>query len=448
MIINKSHVILVSPSFRFEIQDTSEIKYSNSMNEDPEFPLNLGLLGSILIDNGYTVDLINSNVHSNWHERIYNILNKREDIAYIGFTVVSSQAGATFKLAKEIKQKYPTIKIVFGGVHPTLVPNGLLKGGFVDFCVVNEGDVAVVKLVEYINGKIPLESVPNIVTLKNGNILVTEKLPLSTFDVLPQAMHPSLYENDMAEYIKNGKPFSLLTGLGCNYQCAFCINNITKRRYRSKKAESIYAELKALNKRYGIKVFIFQEEHFFADRERLFKLLELFENDADLFGKIKWITNVRVTDIKDSWLSVPLLKRLVKAGCISLAQVIGQLLKIGPYVRVPFFQTYRPYPGSIWETDLSRFEDPEAIPDEMWRMQLVTKERLSNFGNDADFLYNLISITQVMCLSAVSTNSNRLKRLIGRLAFPLCAYRIRTLNFNLMVERKLLEHIRKKYTTF
>ena len=409
--MDKKHIILVNPS-----HVTNPIVSRTTYSLSPEFPLNLGLLGSVLIDNGYSVDLINYNVHEDWKELIFNILNERTDIAYVGFTAMSSQVESAYKTAKEIKQKHPEVPIVFGGVHVTLVPEGVVKGGVVDFCVVNEGDVAVIRLAEYVNGKIPIESVPNLVTLKDGKLLVTEKAPPSTFDSLPQVMHPSLYEKDMPKYLSSNRPFSLLTGLGCNYNCAFCINNITKRRYRPKKAESIYAEAEALHKKYNITNFIFQDEHFFSDRPRLFKLLELIESNADF--KIGWVANVRVTDICDSWLNVQLLKRLVNDGCnglgtggesgsdrmlwnlrkgsrydilrvakfcneakmnigysfvvlwvgetkediIMTAQVIRKLLKTGKYSVAPYFQTYRPYPGSIWEKDLSPFENPRSYP--------------------------------------------------------------------------------------
>lgn len=501
-------MIFINPSF--ELTDSESIRRLNYN----DFPLNLGLLASCLIEKGYTAEIINANIHLNWEESVMTSLC-RNDVAFIGFTCMSSQAGPAINICKKIRNIFPDVLIVFGGVHPTLLPESLLRTMLVDFCVVGEGDVSIVKIVDYVNGRLPIEAIPNLVAIdKDGAVLTTATAPLTSFDNLPPMILPDLFADDIEKYIKkiptadgtiNG--FSILTGLGCNYQCAFCINHILKRRYRTKPAHYVYNEIKYLFREHNIKFFIFQEEHFFGDKSRLFQLLEFIENDPELYGKIKWTATVRVTDINDDYIDVPLLKRFVLAGCVGFgtggesgsnkilrairkgstcadilraakycneaelslafsfvmlwppedvsdmietAQIIDKILRLGSYATVPYFQTYRPYPGSVWEPDISRFIDPEDIPVDIWRMQLPDKQRLLRF-KDPGYVYNVILVTQAMC--HISGQFNGLRRFLPRQLvrmslLRLCSWRIRHKSFRYLFEKPLLLYVQKQLTQF
>ena len=107
----KSHVVLVNPAFM--LKDGTVI----GTIAQRDFPLGLGLLATILIDNGYTAEIINANAHSDWRRRTLAAL-AREDIAFVGFSCMSSQAYSAIGLAKAIKAQFPSVPVVFGGVHP------------------------------------------------------------------------------------------------------------------------------------------------------------------------------------------------------------------------------------------------------------------------------------------------------------------------------------------
>lgn len=495
----KDHVILVNPSFVFDNEKSRRLKYN-------DFPLNLGLLASILIAKGYSAEIINANIHPDWESRVLHSL-RREDIAFVGFTCMSSQVESTIKLCKTIRRDFPSVHIVLGGVHPTLVPESLIRTGLVDVCVVGEGDVAVVKIIEYINGGLAIEDVPNIAAIgQDGKITKTASAPQTDFSGLPCSINPTLYKEDIEKYVIAGpvKGFPILTALGCKFQCAFCINNITKRRYRSKPAPAILEEMRYLKQEHDIRFFVFQDEHFFGDKPRLYELLQLIEDDKDLFGNINWTTTVRVTDFKEDYLNVPLLKRIVRSGCVGLGTggesgsdrmlkalrkgtsredilragrysteaglrlsysfvmlwpsetmeemretsvIIDTILRMGPCTHVPYFQTYRPYPGSIWEPDLTRFEDPENIPSDTWRMQLLDKKRLDAFEKPG-LLYNLILITQVMTLVGDPIWHSAMPAGLKKMLYALCSFRVRHDFLGFLLEKPLLHYIQRRHTNF
>jgi len=314
--------------------------------------------------------------------------------------------------------------------------------------------------VDLANGLSPAASVPNLVyRTPSGAAETTGRAALTPFDELPQELAPALYEADIAAYLPADAPvrqFALLTGLGCRYRCAFCINPVTGRSYRPRSARSIHREMRALTERHAVAFYVFQDEHFFADRRRVFDLLELIEGDPLLFGNIRWTTTVRVSDIRDDYLDVALLRRLARAGCAGLgtggesgsdrvlrllrkgttraqilraarmanearvmlsfsfvmlwpgesaddmtetARTIVELLSLGPYAHVPYFQTYRPYPGSAFEPDLSRFVDPERLPDDIWAFQSARPERFGHLP-DGRRAFQVARTTQTLCEAA------------------------------------------------
>ena len=502
----KSHAVLVNPSFK--LKDGTLV---HNLNQK-DFPLGLGLLGTILLNNGYSVVIINANIDSGWEEKAVSEL-KRNDIAFVGFSCMSSQVYSAISLSKRIKNISPAMPVVFGGVHPTLMPESLVRTPWVDICVINEGDASLIPLMNYFNDKAKIEDVPNICTKnKEGSIIKTAVAQLTSFDKLPDRIDDVFYKEDISRYIfnlnidgKQHRGFSILTGLGCNFRCAFCINAITKRKYRSRSAYSIYREIKHLKSNYDITFFNFQDEHFFADKSRIFELMSLIENDKDLLGNIAWNSSIRVSDIRDDYISVEVLKRIKRCGgdgfgvggesgsdrmlkilkkgilrkdilraveycneakvelsfsfvmcwpeetlddMLETARLIKKIYESGPYANVPYFQTYRPYPGSIWEKDFSSFEDPENIPDDAWKFQSVEKIRLLNISN-AERLYRLVSSSQFLAHSGIGIHLKRggwtYKNVIKNILFCICGWRIENNNFKFYIEGPLLAYLRNNF---
>jgi len=81
----------------------------------------------------------------------------------VAFSVYTGTYKWCCDVAKEIKEKFK-LPIIFGGIHPTLVPEICLNNDFVDFVIVGEGEEA---LLEFANG-MPLEKIKNLCYKKNG----------------------------------------------------------------------------------------------------------------------------------------------------------------------------------------------------------------------------------------------------------------------------------------
>ena len=77
---------------------------------------------------------------------INEVLDSKYDL--VCFSVFSDYYGWASDIAREIENKNKNIRIIFGGVHPSSVPERIIKELFVDYICIGEGEVAMVELAD------------------------------------------------------------------------------------------------------------------------------------------------------------------------------------------------------------------------------------------------------------------------------------------------------------
>src|ERR1700734_1228127 len=93
-------------------------------------PLCLLALASPLLEAGFEVKLVD-NLTSPDFENV--ILREAEDALCLGISILPGpMIGSAIRIAKKVRLTRPSLPIVFGGWHPTLVPEQTLKPDFVD----------------------------------------------------------------------------------------------------------------------------------------------------------------------------------------------------------------------------------------------------------------------------------------------------------------------------
>ncbi|MFH1878919.1 MAG: radical SAM protein [Candidatus Omnitrophota bacterium] len=256
------------------------------------------LIGTILKKNGYDVRLIDGAVDPDYREKALGGISG--DTAFVGFSTMTSQVIMAYGLAKKIKEQHGDVPVVFGGAHPTLFPEQTVNNPYIDIAVINEASRTVLELMSCINGALRYDEVKGIAFKDgNGKVKITpprelddiNELPyfdFSLIDVERYLSATSLYERELRP--SPGEKIRLmpiLTGLGCCFRCAFCINVILKRGYRARGAESIIAEIKRLKELYGANAFLFLDEDFCINKNRLEKFISLVKEQKTVFyGRI------------------------------------------------------------------------------------------------------------------------------------------------------------------
>lgn len=290
-------------------------------------PMGLLLIGTVLQSHGFLVKVIDGLKDENYLRHLESEIDG--DILCVGLSVKTAQVPEALKVSEFLREKIPSIKIIWGGVHPTLFPTQTCLDPLVDIIVLKEGEFIMLELAKNIIKGGDLSEVKGIAYKKDKNIIITPPGDVPEINNLP----PINYELVKVEdYLSHRRPYfvddkvdssvgvwrkriNILSGKGCPYRCNFCINSITSTKYRSRSAELIINDIERLIGKYGIDDVNFVDENFFANKKRLCDLLNLIESKGLHFS---WTANVRANYIS-SYLDETMLRRIEACGCRFLA---------------------------------------------------------------------------------------------------------------------------------
>jgi len=256
----------------------------------PNVSLAIGYISAILKKGGHSTDLIldpmlfaDDEFNIRFLARIFSfkkkILKKIENYKpdFVAFSVATDNYKWACELAELIKTKTDA-KIVFGGIHPTSVPEKVIQNKFVDYVIVGEGEFAMLDLINNPSRK----DISN-VWCKN-KIIKNEIRPLiSNLDLLPYPDMDIFYSN--APYLK--EVYYITTSRGCPNGCSYCCNNFLRRLYskgyvRKRSVNNVIKELEMAKQKYKPKLISFRDDNFVSDKERFKELMHEYKNRIGL----------------------------------------------------------------------------------------------------------------------------------------------------------------------
>ena len=266
------------------------------------------ILGTILKQEGYDVEIMAEVVEKLDYKKLL-------DADLIGISTITSTAPRAYTLADELKKAGKTI--IFGGPHPSFLPEEALEHGH--FVLRGEAENTIIALVKAIEKKAGLEKISGL-SFKVADHIFHNPSDASTCPELDQLPFPDFS-------LLNGKLGSVkpvMTSRGCPYNCSFCaVTELFGRKYRFRRAELVLEDLVKLNLKKGDVVF-FYDDNFVANPAHTKKLLKLM-----IENKItpSWTAQVRADIAKDE----ELLELMKASGCyfvyIGLESINPETLK-------------------------------------------------------------------------------------------------------------------------
>lgn len=226
----------------------------------------------------------------------------------VGFSTMTINLNLTRHLAGMVKEGADT-PVIFGGVHPTLDPEGTIDMPEVDMVCVGEGEKAMVELADKMDAKEDLTGTKSI-WVKNGSSIYrnpimplddnVDGIPFPDRDVFP----PEFYRAELTGA-------NLMTGRGCPYPCTFCQNKAFLELYkghghfiRYRSFENIFQEIELLISRYGAERFYFSDETFTMNKKRVIEFCkeyrEHFKNPFMCQTRVDCLDEETVAALKDA----------------------------------------------------------------------------------------------------------------------------------------------------
>lgn len=303
----------------------------------PSLSQGLGVIGTLLFNKGHEVKIFDNNSFyiRYSHKQILNEVEKfSPDI--IGFNMSLLNARLTYRLVARIKQAWPHVPIISGGIHMRHCGKEALEHK-IDVVVNDEGDEIICDLVDAImasgdsKGKLleNIKPIPGISYLDEAGGYHTCPFEASPFlkdlDSLPFTNYDLF---NLKDYIKveddNVYLGYIVTQRGCPYPCNFCSETYMYSSIRENSAEYIVEYIKYLNQRYGVTVIGFGDNNFTLSKKRTTEFCQKII-DSGLNQKISFYcqTNVK-TNITDE-----MARELKRASCTHITLGVERMTEEG-----------------------------------------------------------------------------------------------------------------------
>lgn len=162
-------------------------------------------------------------------EKIDDILKRFDNPSYVAFSCFTWNLEYNKTLAIRLKEKFPDVKIIFGG-HSVPNDSGFLdEYEFIDILMHNEGEETTALFLKAMKNGESLSTVPNIsFRTDNGNVTTEFRHPcdLSSY---PSPYIDGIFDNIMKENPDKEFHATLETNRGCPYGCSYCEWCFTKK---------------------------------------------------------------------------------------------------------------------------------------------------------------------------------------------------------------------------
>ncbi len=273
-------------------------------------PLGLASVAAALRRAGHKeVRILDANVSKNPESDLKRALSQYSpDIA--GVSLTTPLLKAALQTAHLIKRYKEDIKVVVGGVHPTLFPREMAEQESVDYVVFGEGEITTCELVDCLQTEKEPEGILGIAFKKGGRVITNAPRPLiENLDTLPYPAYDLLPLSRYHDPLARRAPFStMITSRGCPFRCIFCDTGVVLgKKYRANSAPRVFEEMMILSRKFGAREIMFKESEFTLDQERVSELCRLLIREK---AGLTWSCNGHVGRMKLS-----MLEEMRRAGC-------------------------------------------------------------------------------------------------------------------------------------
>ena len=248
-------------------------------------------------------DLFNEHV-------IDSMLQESPDLVGMSVTA-TSQVMPAFTLARQLKEKNADIHITMGGsVFTKLIDNlqqNHLLFDLVDSFIVFEGEHALLRLIEQLEGKMDFSKVPNLVYKEGDSIRVNKPFHIEDINSLPT---PDYDGFPLDRYLSPKRVLPLQGSRGCYWRkCTFCNLHVDNLKFRLRNLDLVLEDMDRLKEKYCA------EYMFFSDECMPVKQLDSLSSKLIEKGNdIKWMAGIRF----DKGLTKDILAKAREAGCLKM----------------------------------------------------------------------------------------------------------------------------------
>ena len=273
---NATDVVLFFPRTRWDIAGVTT-----------RLPLALLYLGSFLGRAGFSVRIIDQRVDPGWRERLRESLQAPP--LWVGMTCMTGgQINSGLQAARLVRDVVPSVPLVWGGIHPSILPEQVLAHELADVVVIGEGEQTALELTRALAepgigvasrlNPSRLQQLAGIAFLRDGVAVRTEPREHIDMQQLPELDYSLVpVESYLLREVGSERSLQLTSSRGCPMRCGYCYLGSVPggRRYRAESPERTADAIQALGRRFGVNALHIIDDEFFIRIERARRVCEL-----------------------------------------------------------------------------------------------------------------------------------------------------------------------------
>ena len=277
--------------------------FPSIQSEANQYPTGLYRIASTCKDE-YAVIVLDQRLEPHLNDAIRAILDEG-DVLCLGLSVMTGeQIGHALEISREFHNQ---VTIVWGGIHPSIMPKQVIENNYVDYVVMGEGELAFLNLIRYLDSK----PIPSELFLSKTN-----RNYKYNYDSVTATAYVDFdkYPVQDAYFVKRDsfrRAFPLETSRGCPHHCYFCHNSILRKPYRAMNGQNVVTLIDDMRSRYNLDGIIFQEDNFFANKSRVEHIIKYLSTVPDT----GWKANSRIDYFSRFITDDTFMSKLVDSGC-------------------------------------------------------------------------------------------------------------------------------------
>jgi len=283
-------------------------------------PITLECLAAATENIGYSTSVLVGNISV---EELNAAIEQIKPVA-VGFSVYTYAYEESLLLAREAKHKAKEMGYelftIFGGCHPSALPEMVASEPDVDFVVIGEGEATLCELLDTLRKKEDFTKVAGLAFKQKGKFIrTTPRNRIENLDILPLPKRFPEHLGRARQYQIAYPPPSkqvmvaqVTYSRGCPFSCAFCSSESTWGRqvfWRSPKL--VLDEIEMLVKTFGTNLVYFPDLTFNVSREKVLEVCSEFKTRR---LPVHWWALFRADMLDEE-----LLEKLVEANCVKLS---------------------------------------------------------------------------------------------------------------------------------
>lgn len=244
---------------------------------------------------GYDVTLLDANVEPRWLERV---VEESRDALLLGISCMTGpQIHFGLEAAQAVRAAGLKLPIIWGGYHPSILPEQTSRNQYVDAVVRGQGELTLLELTNALSQGEDFAGIHGLTFTRDGETVSTETRQVEDINNFPRLPYEKL-ENPR-QYLNSmhvgTRVINYVSSQGCPARCQFCAEPLVYgRRWKAYTPDRVISDLEFLRSFLDINGVMYFDSTYFVKESRA---REISQKMVEKGMKLGWAANARAPQL-------------------------------------------------------------------------------------------------------------------------------------------------------